>query len=303
MGRKVPAVHTGMPDTPVLMLVADISAGEGIKQPTVFGRIHLLPPELCRPARLYPAQQNGLWTLRYRCMWALFWRWCLVWVFPTSYLNVIIIKTPRKNYICHDIKNTSHSVRPRISVLFFRVTSDHYVGARSELLLRFLFETIHFDLRACFGTDRSLGFLCGLGHVERGVWKLSVWLQYCYYKYCPLCANEVKHSERGKWTESVCRLVQQNLEVNVLSWASQSPTWDSRAVACISMVVNTQGTLSAETAAGWIDTLWMSRPVEGVSHLHLVVQVALWNSEAARWEGVEECSEAGSAALASLSGK
>lgn len=46
------------------------------------------------------------------------------------------------------------------------MTSDHYVGARSELLLRFLFETIHFDLRACFGTGRSLGFLCGLGQVE-----------------------------------------------------------------------------------------------------------------------------------------
>lgn len=96
------------------------------------------------------------------------------------------------------------------------MTSVHYVGARRELLLRFLFETIHCDLRACFGTGHSLGFLCGLGQVEESEKSVSG-CNTTVTSTIPVCANEVKHSERGKRTESVCRSVEQNLEINVLS--------------------------------------------------------------------------------------
>lgn len=42
------------------------------------------------------------------------------------------------------------------------------MGARAgrELLLGFLFESVHFDLRACIVTENSLGFLCVLRQVQ-----------------------------------------------------------------------------------------------------------------------------------------
>lgn len=85
-------------------------------------------------------------------------------------------------------------------------------------MLSFLFETINFGLRACFVTENSLGFFCVLEQVQESEKKkclAAIPLFHVLTLYVQMKSNIV--SERGKLTESICRLVKQNLEINLLS--------------------------------------------------------------------------------------